>query len=225
MIETGYINTMMLNFFTHTFLGLAFWIVSLPVKTVHSTLTDKITVKADVNIKTTIKDQGRFHNHKPKKYKDINQNLHKTSPDDDVYHEIHLGDEQILITKRACRHLLISYKTPESVIYDPKKDEEKYGIASADINRSNIDVPDRIRIPIRYSRLSRSETRFPFQPSPVDSAFLSEFIDEIPLGFLEFSLKTGDMLFNGKKLTDERKSIIRHNCQKILESNHERQAN
>jgi hypothetical protein len=45
----------------------------------------------------------------------------------------------------------------------------------------------------------------------------SPYVDEIPLGFVEFSLDTGEITYNGQKLTSQESANLRQSCQKILE--------
>ena len=125
-----------------------------------------------------------------------------------------IENDTIIITPELCRSLTITYQTPQDILYTPN--DPSYKGVRVDTNPHTIKVPESIRIPIRYSRLSRQESTN--ATSPANSAFKSDFIDEIPLGFIDFQLKSGDIKFNGKSLTEDYKNNLLQLCRDLLEA-------
>lgn len=127
-----------------------------------------------------------------------------------------LGGSALLLTPEICRALLMACPKKSDVNYKPGVDVNGKAVVGADFNPSSIKLPEKIRIPVYYSKVSRfTESRI--RPTTaVDGAFSSQFIDEIPLGFIDYELKDGLIAFNGQKLTEKESSLFRQKCQDIL---------
>ncbi len=46
----------------------------------------------------------------------------------------------------------------------------------------------------------------------------SPYIDEIPLGFVEYELESGEMTYNGKRFSSKEETLLRQKCLRILEN-------
>lgn len=46
----------------------------------------------------------------------------------------------------------------------------------------------------------------------------SPYVDEIPLGFVEYELESGKLSYNGKEFSSEEEAQLQQDCQKILEN-------
>ena len=139
----------------------------------------------------------------------------KTTTTANPAYELRLRDDVIYLTPQICRSLLIDYKMPKDVAYKPGVDVYGNPVKKADLNESPIKAPKSIRIPIQYSKISQNSSA---SPSPVpNTAFLSDFIDEIPLGFIDFDIESGEIKFNGQNLTNDNYRLIRQKCRDIME--------
>lgn len=45
----------------------------------------------------------------------------------------------------------------------------------------------------------------------------SPYVDEIPLGFVEYELESGKMTYNGKTFSSQQEALLRQKCQDVLE--------
>ncbi len=153
--------------------------------------------KVSSNIKTTVKNLNV-----------INKKAYKVSFD--------LKEVSFILTPEICRAILADCPQNPNVSYVPKIDVNGNAVAGVDLNPSPIKLPENIRIPIGYSKISRFTGRRIRATTAADGSFSSQFVDEIPLGFMDYELKSGNIAFNGQKLMKNESRILRQKCRKIL---------
>lgn len=141
-------------------------------------------------------------------------------------------DMKVFLTPEICQKILIdikrskSNKTPKrqkkmhqtqsskDVTYRGNVDTKGNALPPADLNASSVPLPKSIRIPIRYSK--DSKLLDPGSSGAATGAFQSQFINEIPLGFVEYELETGNIMLNGQKLKTSSTGALKDACRTLL---------
>ncbi len=194
------------------FVGLIF---ALPgVSATYSTMGKSVKSRSYPSDLRSTYPQGESGSIKSTQQNAVNDQIKETRSAN-PYYELRLRNDVIYLTPQVCRSLLVRYKTPEDLVYKPGVDVYGKPVRKADINSSPIQAPKSVRIPLRYSKLSQN-----FNPGPIQSpntAFLSDYIDEIPLGFLDFDIESGEIKFNRQKLTNDHYKFIRQKCRELME--------
>lgn len=139
------------------------------------------------------------------------------------------------LSKEFCQKLIIEHRPRHDVMYQGGIDAEGEAVVPADLNAFVVPVPKRITIPItiqkQYSLTTQSsgtittpEGAVSGQVSQSGTAdFLpkgiikSPYVDEIPLGFVEYELESGKMTYNGKTFSSQQEALLRQKCQDVLE--------
>lgn len=129
--------------------------------------------------------------------------------------------KRLMPSEAFCRAYLVNYKTPEGVNYQPGVDTSGRPVVPADLNSYSIELPKRITLPVIFPRhlLERGAgtTAGNSSPQATESDKIRyPYIDDIPLGNMEFDLKTKELWYQGKPLGNKAEMQLRKDCRKVL---------
>ncbi len=126
-----------------------------------------------------------------------------------AYDLILSGDEcSSFVSHRSDADGDVSYKAGVDV--DGKK------VESADLNDNAIEVPQSITIPISL-RLAPDAS--PASPPPNPLYTIGRFDNQAKLGDIKYDIKTGELYFDGKKLSQDDQNAIIDACKKHADDN------
>lgn len=121
---------------------------------------------------------------------------------------------QLEFSKDFCRKVIIEHRPRKEVMYQAGVDVDGQPVVPADLNAFTVPVPTKIVIPITIHKEYKTLGTGDLVPRGL---LKSPYVHEIPLGFVEYELKSGKMTYNGKTFSSQQQALLRQKCQDVLE--------
>lgn len=116
--------------------------------------------------------------------------------------------ENLVVDSNACANVM-RYQSEDSAEYKPGVDVDGQAVESADANPNPVPLPKTISVPIA---IDLAQTNPPLTGGvPVGRLEL-----EAQIGKAEIDTKTGDVYYNGQKISETSEAQLRAECEKML---------